>query len=406
MIGVSTGIIELRGRYGIAQLRADAPADLVARLRELLEGADGAGDPGRGAVRADGGPGRGAVRNGDPGPTAPLRPGSEDDPGPTAPLRPDAEADAWAAAVLYASASTADAPQEAPDASDRVEESPETITWSEEDEARASAATTGVWVSSSEPAAPPSSSLPRYPEPEPGSGRRRRRPGAATPGAASRRPPSPAESARPPRHPSWADQHRLAPTEVISSSGASASGASASGASAPTAGYMTFTRSQDAGAMSAPQSVVPLVWASVCAAGHVNPPDAPGCLSCSAPLTGERRQVPLPVLATLVLSTGWSVPVRGEIIIGRAPRARPGCAPGTSLVQVPSPTQTVSRSHLQVTTAGWSVLALDLDSNNGTVLARPGMSPVLLATSLPTPLFVGDLLDVGDGVTLRIDPPL
>ena len=387
MIGVSSGIIELRGRYGVAQLRADAPADLVARLRELLEGADGAdGGPGRGAARADGAQ-DGVVRNSDPGPTAPLR--------------ADAEAGAWAAAVMYASASTADAPQEAPNASDRVEESPETITWSEEDEARASAATTGVWVPSSEPATPPSSSSsPAYPEPEPGSGRRRRRPGAATPGAESRRPSSPAEPARPPRRPPWADQHRPAPTEVISS------GASASGASAPTAGYMTFARSQDAGAMSAPQSVVPLVWASVCAAGHVNPPDAPGCLSCSAPLTGERRQVPLPVLATLVLSTGWSVPVRGEIIIGRAPRARPGCAPGTSLVQVPSPTQTVSRSHLQVTTAGWSVLALDLGSNNGTVLARPGMSPVLLATSLPTPLFVGDLLDVGDGVTLRIDPPL
>ena len=390
MIGVSSGIIELRGRYGVAQLRADAPADLVARLRELLEGADGA-DGARDGV----------VRNSDPGPTAPLRADAEDDPGPASPLRADAEAGAWAAAVMYASASTADAPQEAPNASDRVEESPETITWSEEDEARASAATTGVWVPSSEPATPPpSSSSPAYPEPEPGSGRRRRRPGAATPGAASRRPSSPAEPARPPRRPPWADQHRPAPTEVISS------GASASGASAPTAGYMTFARSQDAGAMSAPQSVVPLVWASVCAAGHVNPPDAPGCLSCSAPLTGERRQVPLPVLATLVLSTGWSVPVRGEIIIGRAPRARPGCAPGTSLVQVPSPTQTVSRSHLQVTTAGWSVLALDLGSNNGTVLARPGMSPVLLATSLPTPLFVGDLLDVGDGVTLRIDPPL
>ena len=395
MIGVSSGIIELRGRYGVAQLRADAPADLVARLRELLEGADGAdGGPGRGA---DGGPGRGAARA-DGARDGVVR---NSDPGPTAPLRADAEAGAWAAAVMYASASTADAPQEAPNASDRVEESPETITWSEEDEARASAATTGVWVPSSEPATPPpSSSSPAYPEPEPGSGRRRRRPGAATPGAASRRPSSPAEPARPPRRPPWADQHRPAPTEVISS------GASASGASAPTAGYMTFARSQDAGAMSAPQSVVPLVWASVCAAGHVNPPDAPGCLSCSAPLTGERRQVPLPVLATLVLSTGWSVPVRGEIIIGRAPRARPGCAPGTSLVQVPSPTQTVSRSHLQVTTAGWSVLALDLGSNNGTVLARPGMSPVLLATSLPTPLFVGDLLDVGDGVTLRIDPPL
>lgn len=379
MIGASTGVIELRGRYGVAQLRADAPADLVARLRELL-GDDGAvGESGADAVDE---PGGGAAR--------------DDAPGPTAPLRPDAEADAWAAAVLYASASTADAPQEAPDASDRVEESPETITWSEEDEARASAATTGVWVPSSEPATPPpSSSSPAYPEPEPGSGRRRRRPGSATPGAASRRSPSSAESGRVPRRPLWADQHRPAPTEVIPS-----------GASAATAGYVTSTRSQGAGSMAVPQSVVPLVWASVCAAGHVNPPDAPGCLSCSAPLTGERRQVPLPVLATLVLSTGWSVPVRGEIIIGRAPRARPGCAPGTSLVQVPSPTQTVSRSHLQVTTAGWSVLALDLDSNNGTVLARPGMSPVLLATSLPTPLFVGDLLDVGDGVTLRIDPPL
>ena len=137
MIGVSTGIIELRGRYGIAQLRADAPADLVARLRELLEGADGAGDPGPTAPLRPG-------SEDDPGPTAPLRPDAEDDPGPTAPLRPDAEADAWAAAVLYASASTADAPQEAPNTSNRVEESPETITWSEEDEARASAATTGV----------------------------------------------------------------------------------------------------------------------------------------------------------------------------------------------------------------------------------------------------------------------
>ena len=56
----------------------------------------------------------------------PLCSDAEDDPGPTAPLRPDAEADAWAAAVLYASASTADAPQEAPDASDRVERIGET----------------------------------------------------------------------------------------------------------------------------------------------------------------------------------------------------------------------------------------------------------------------------------------
>ena len=85
MIGASTGVIELRGRYGVAQLRADAPADLVARLRELL-GDDGAvGDPGADAVDESG---DGAAR--------------DDAPGPTTPLCPDAEADAWAAAVLYA----------------------------------------------------------------------------------------------------------------------------------------------------------------------------------------------------------------------------------------------------------------------------------------------------------------
>lgn len=147
------------------------------------------------------------------------------------------------------------------------------------------------------------------------------------------------------------------------------------------------------------------VIATMCAAGHPNPPEAYGCLSCGAPLTGEQRRVPLPVLATLTLSTGPSVPVRGEIFVGRAPQV--GAAGRRALLlSVPSPTHVISRCHLQIHTAGWSVLAQDLGSNNGTVLVRPGAQPVLMAACLPTPLFVGDLLDLGDGVTLRIDPPL
>ncbi|MCL3795579.1 FHA domain-containing protein, partial [Actinomyces sp. AC-19-1] len=148
---------------------------------------------------------------------------------------------------------------------------------------------------------------------------------------------------------------------------------------------------------------VPLVWGSLCAAGHVSPPDAPRCLSCPAPLTGERRQVPTPVLMVLSLSTGQRVPVRGEVVIGRAPQP---LAPGGSLlVPVASPTEVVSRSHLLVSTAGWSVLARDLGSHNGTVLLRPGIAPVLLGSTVPCPLLVGDLLDIGDGVTVRLDPP-
>ena len=88
------------------------------------------------------------------------------------------------------------------------------------------------------------------------------------------------------------------------------------------------------------------------------------------------------------------------------PQVQVGADPHVvALVAVPSPHHMVSRSHLLLTTSGWSVLAQDLGSSNGTVLARPGATPVLLGSGMPTPVFMGDLMDVGDGVTLRIDPP-
>ncbi|VEG28288.1 Uncharacterised protein [Actinomyces howellii] len=246
---------------------------------------------------------------------------------------------------------------------------------------------TGVWVEeagSGEPeevggwaAHDPSAPLPlasRFPEPEPGSGRRRRRP--APPPE-----PAPEPTGQDPRV-----QALSVPTEAIRSA--------ASSESAPT------------GALRGERPPArPLITSVMCASGHPNPPDAPRCHMCVAPLTGELRRVPRPVLAVLVLSTGESVGVHGDVVVGRAPQPQAGGEPGMALLAVPSPTHLVSRSHLFVTTAGWNVLARDLGSNNGTVLVRPGQAPVLLATALPTPLYVGDLLDVGDGVTLRVEPP-
>jgi len=96
----------------------------------------------------------------------------------------------------------------------------------------------------------------------------------------------------------------------------------------------------------------------------------------------------------------------GDVVIGRAPQVQAGGDPHiVALVPVASPQHMVSRSHLMLTTSGWSILAQDLGSSNGTVLARPGATPVLLGSGMPTPVFMGDLMDVGDGVTLRIDPP-
>ena len=243
------------------------------------------------------------------------------------------------------------------------------------------------------PSGPPPEPIPRYPEPEPGSGRRRRR--AAAPPASGPAPPRAAEGDGGP------GSGRRSSTAPLPPGGAPAPEEAAQAASSGSSGSSGAT-----GTLVREAESVPMITSAICVAGHANPPDAQVCLCCSAPLSGQLVPVPRPVLAMVSLSTGVSVPVRGDIVVGRAPSAQPGGEPGALLLEVPSPAHLVSRSHLSITTAGWNVLARDLGSNNGTVLLRPGFPAVLLAAALPTPLYVGDLLDVGDGVTLRVEPPI
>ena len=229
------------------------------------------------------------------------------------------------------------------------------------------------------------STFPDYPEPEPGSGRRRRgahrAPSAPTASSAGQptadTPTAPDNSKSKQPQPVRAPQplEALPNTEVVSAS--------------------------EAALIAAPP-----VRASICPQGHANPPEIRDCLTCSQPLTGMFSYVRRPALATLTLSTGTAVEVAGDVVVGRAPQVQRGGDPHiVALVTVPSPQHMVSRSHLILTTSGWSILAQDLGSSNGTVLARPGATPVLLGSGMPTPVFMGDLMDIGDGVTLRIDPP-
>ena len=229
------------------------------------------------------------------------------------------------------------------------------------------------------------SAFPDYPEPEPGSGRRRRgahraptAPSVSSGGrATANTPTAPDNSKSKQPQPVRAPQplEALPNTEVVSAS--------------------------EAALIAAPP-----VRASICPQGHANPPEIRDCLTCSQPLTGMFSSVRRPALATLTLSTGAAIEVAGDVVVGRAPQVQRGGDPHiVALVTVPSPQHMVSRSHLILTTSGWSILAQDLGSSNGTVLARPGATPVLLGSGMPTPVFMGDLMDIGDGVTLRIDPP-
>jgi hypothetical protein len=58
---------------------------------------------------------------------------------------------------------------------------------------------------------------------------------------------------------------------------------------------------------------------------------------------------------------------------------------------------------VELRVVGQDLLAVDLNTTNGTRLLRPGLDPVRLQPGDPTILMDGDRLDLGDGVELRFE---
>lgn len=136
-------------------------------------------------------------------------------------------------------------------------------------------------------------------------------------------------------------------------------------------------------------------------------PSTPPPAGPSGVLAGGRRA---PAVARLAFSTGETVEVDGAVLIGRAPE--PGRHPTTGrprLVAVPSPHQEISSTHLEVRPGAGvehgSAVVTDLGSTNGTVLVQPGLPPEDLLAGITVPLLPGAILDLGDGVTIRVSTP-
>ncbi|MBD7958337.1 FHA domain-containing protein [Microbacterium sp. Sa4CUA7] len=106
------------------------------------------------------------------------------------------------------------------------------------------------------------------------------------------------------------------------------------------------------------------------------------------------------VLGRLELSTGRTVLLDRDVVIGRRPRATRVGDAAPQLVTVDSPGQDISRSHIEVRLEGESAVVVDLDTTNGTVLHREGSSPMRLHPGEATMLLDGDVLDLGDEVTV------
>lgn len=149
----------------------------------------------------------------------------------------------------------------------------------------------------------------------------------------------------------------------------------------------------------APQGTT--ILARSCFFGHPNPPSRLACAQCGGGLSPTAQLVERPSLGQLEISTGESVDLSVPIVVGRFPQAQATASPvAQRLVTVPSPSQDISRSHVEIRLDGWHVLLVDLDTVNGTMLLRAGQPLRRLHPSEPTLVADGDVVDLGDGVTL------
>lgn len=111
-----------------------------------------------------------------------------------------------------------------------------------------------------------------------------------------------------------------------------------------------------------------------------------------------------PTVGRLRVSSGQVVTLDRTVIIGRRPRStRASGANLPHLIAVESPQQDISRSHLEVRPEGDTVVVIDLHTTNGSTLLRPGADPVRLHPGEQTLVLTGDVVDLGDGITLAFE---
>jgi len=108
-----------------------------------------------------------------------------------------------------------------------------------------------------------------------------------------------------------------------------------------------------------------------------------------------------PLGATLlVFSDGQRWPVNEPLLVGRAPQAYPGET--AHLVRVVSPHHDISRTHVRIELYDGAMWATDRESTNGTTVHNPGQAAATAQPGQPMHVWVGGVIDIGDGVTIRV----
>lgn len=160
--------------------------------------------------------------------------------------------------------------------------------------------------------------------------------------------------------------------------------------------------------LSAPGSLIqpgPTVHAIMCPAGHPNPAHAGLCRVCGNSVADQTPvTVPRPILGVLRLSTGDVINLDRGVVVGRSPatdRLVGGERP--HIVKFASPSQDISRTHIEISLDGWHVLVTDLKSTNGTMVTRPGQEPERLRPDEATLIEPGTVVSLADDASFTFE---
>ncbi|MFN8099411.1 MAG: FHA domain-containing protein [Dermatophilaceae bacterium] len=169
-------------------------------------------------------------------------------------------------------------------------------------------------------------------------------------------------------------------------------------------GATTQRRVEDAAVRAPAPTKGSGVLCALCPDRHPNPPRSGACRICGGPVAHDAVRLPQPSIGRLRTSTGSTVELTGTVRIGRKPTPRTGEAiDGPVPLLLPLNFPHISATHLEIRVDGWSLWAIDLGSTNGTHLRRADRRPQPLRGHTPVALRSGDLLDLGNGVSLRFE---
>lgn len=105
---------------------------------------------------------------------------------------------------------------------------------------------------------------------------------------------------------------------------------------------------------------------------------------------------------SVVASTGDRVPLVESVVVGRSPTAE---GSDGAVLAVSEMHAQVSRNHVRITREGTSLVVTDLGSANGSTISRLGHAAMPLVPYVPTPLGDDDIVELGDGITIRVERP-